>query len=246
MIELFDHRVALFCFKYLYVLYSHSELYEKGKEAFVSYTQSYTKHECSHILRVKELDFGKLAEGFGLLHLPKMPEIKSNVQFENFAIDYAKIPYKYDMNFVQTVSKLILSCNSNWKKCPSKRDKHKEKERLKRIEIQSTANKKPKFKSKKTISWSNNKEKQLKRKIKRDKKDINEKRKRDEIEDNDYDELEKDFKLLKKLKKRKVSYFLGSGLKHFILIMCCSFFLRLQKPNLTRFSCLMTSHLFHK
>ncbi len=63
--------------------------------------------------------------------------------------------------------------------------------------------KKSKFKPK-SIPWSNKKEVQLKRKIKRDKKDIIEKRKRDDCDDNDFDELEKDFKLLKKLKQKKV------------------------------------------
>ena len=69
-------------------------LYEKGKEAFVSYVQSYTKHECSHLLRVKELDLVKLAISFGLLHLPKMPEIKKTLEYPSLDIDYNSIPYK--------------------------------------------------------------------------------------------------------------------------------------------------------
>jgi ATP-dependent RNA helicase DDX55/SPB4 len=70
------------------------ELYDKGKEAFVSYIRAYSKHECSYLLRVKEIDFSKLSLGFGLLHLPKMPEIKKSVKYENFKIDFSSIPYK--------------------------------------------------------------------------------------------------------------------------------------------------------
>ena len=50
--------------------------YEKGMKAFVSYVQSYTKHECRYLLRVKDLAFGGLAAGFGLLKIPHMPELK--------------------------------------------------------------------------------------------------------------------------------------------------------------------------
>jgi ATP-dependent RNA helicase DDX55/SPB4 len=75
--------------------YIFRELYEKGKEAFVSYIRAYSKHECSYLLRVKEIDFAKLALGFGLLHLPKMPEIKKSTKYENFQIEYSSIPYKF-------------------------------------------------------------------------------------------------------------------------------------------------------
>ena len=42
------------------------------------------------------MDFGKLAQGFGLLHLPKMPELKGKkvVNFEPIEIDPSTIPFK--------------------------------------------------------------------------------------------------------------------------------------------------------
>ncbi len=71
------------------------EFYEKGKVAFVSYIRAYTKHECSHIFRVKELDYVNMAAGFGLLHLPKMPEIKKFLEYKPFVeVDIKTIPYK--------------------------------------------------------------------------------------------------------------------------------------------------------
>lgn len=38
--------------------------------------RAYSKHEASYIFRVKDLDFVGLAKSFGLLRLPRMPELK--------------------------------------------------------------------------------------------------------------------------------------------------------------------------
>lgn len=46
-------------------------------KAFVSFIQAYSKHEASYIFRVKDLDLVGVAKSFGLLRLPKMPELKS-------------------------------------------------------------------------------------------------------------------------------------------------------------------------
>ncbi|GAB2214312.1 hypothetical protein Droror1_Dr00018655 [Drosera rotundifolia] len=51
---------------------------EKGLKAFVSYIRAYKEHQCSYIFRLKDLEIGKLAMGFGLLQLPSMPEVKHN------------------------------------------------------------------------------------------------------------------------------------------------------------------------
>ena len=76
---------------------SDRDLYEKGIQAFVSYIKAYSKHECSHLFKVKELDFVGLAKGYGLLHMPKMPEIKKSdtvsIKFIQ-DLDTSKIPYK--------------------------------------------------------------------------------------------------------------------------------------------------------
>ena len=72
-----------------------SELYEKGKQAFVSFIRAYSKHECSHIFQIKELDMVGLAKGFGLLHMPKMPEIARELCKTKLSdIDTSTIPYK--------------------------------------------------------------------------------------------------------------------------------------------------------
>jgi ATP-dependent RNA helicase DDX55/SPB4 len=54
---------------------------ESGTKAFVSYIQAYKKHECSFIFNMKTLDFGDIANGFGLLRLPRMVELgKRNIE----------------------------------------------------------------------------------------------------------------------------------------------------------------------
>ena len=45
-------------------------------KAFVSFIRAYSKHEASYIFRLKSLDFVGIAESYGLLRLPRMPELK--------------------------------------------------------------------------------------------------------------------------------------------------------------------------
>jgi len=49
---------------------------EKATRAFVSYVRAYKEHHCRFIFIFKELDLGRLASAFGLMRLPKMPELK--------------------------------------------------------------------------------------------------------------------------------------------------------------------------
>ena len=46
-------------------------------KAFVSFVRAYSKHEASYIFRIKDLDLIGVAKSFGLLRLPKMPEMKT-------------------------------------------------------------------------------------------------------------------------------------------------------------------------
>lgn len=51
-------------------------IYDKAVKAFVSFTRAYSKHEASYIFRIKDLDLVGIAKAFGLLRLPRMPELK--------------------------------------------------------------------------------------------------------------------------------------------------------------------------
>ena len=66
---------------------------DRANRAFVSYIQSYAKHECNVLLRIKDLDLGGIASSFGLLKMPKMPELKG-IKISNFT------EVKMDMNSV--------------------------------------------------------------------------------------------------------------------------------------------------
>lgn len=52
-------------------------LHDMATKAFVSFIRAYSKHEASYIFRLKSLDFVGIAESYGLLRLPRMPELKS-------------------------------------------------------------------------------------------------------------------------------------------------------------------------
>jgi ATP-dependent RNA helicase DDX55/SPB4 len=46
-------------------------------KAFPSYIQAYSKHQAAFIFRISELDIPSVAYSWGLLKLPRMPELKS-------------------------------------------------------------------------------------------------------------------------------------------------------------------------
>ncbi|XP_051906626.1 ATP-dependent RNA helicase DDX55 isoform X1 [Hippocampus zosterae] len=155
-------------------------VFEKGMKAFVSYVQAYAKHECSLIFRVKDLDFSSVARGFALLRLPKMPELrgKSFPDFQPVALDTDTIRYK---------------------------DKQREKLRQKMLaELKLRQQDDDKTRTKKAVgnlAWSKQKAKKNKRKKNAAK------RKRAQCsddEDQDIEELMKDTRLLKKLKKGQI------------------------------------------
>ncbi|KAL9575896.1 MAG: hypothetical protein Q9212_007587, partial [Teloschistes hypoglaucus] len=51
-------------------------LHDKAQRAFVSWVRAYSKHQARSIFRVADLDWADLALAWGLLKLPKMPELK--------------------------------------------------------------------------------------------------------------------------------------------------------------------------
>ncbi|KAL8725502.1 MAG: hypothetical protein Q9181_006396 [Wetmoreana brouardii] len=51
-------------------------LHDKAQRAFVSWVKAYSKHQASSIFRVSDLDWEDLGHAWGLLRLPKMPELK--------------------------------------------------------------------------------------------------------------------------------------------------------------------------
>lgn len=52
-------------------------LYDKAQKAFVSWARSYGAHQATSIFRVGDLDWADLGNAWGLLRLPRMPELKN-------------------------------------------------------------------------------------------------------------------------------------------------------------------------
>jgi ATP-dependent RNA helicase DDX55/SPB4 len=51
-------------------------LFDKAQRGFVSWVRAYSKHTASSIFRTADLDWKELGDGWGLLTLPAMPEVK--------------------------------------------------------------------------------------------------------------------------------------------------------------------------
>ena len=59
------------------VVLSDRAFNDKAKRGFVSWVRSYSKHQASSIFRLADLDWEDLGNAWGLLRLPKMPELKN-------------------------------------------------------------------------------------------------------------------------------------------------------------------------
>ncbi|XP_077163472.1 ATP-dependent RNA helicase DDX55 isoform X2 [Paroedura picta] len=151
-------------------------MYEKGMRAFVSCVQAYAKHECSLIFRIKDLDFASLARGFALLKMPRMPELKGKT-FPDFE------PVEIDTDSIAF------------------KDKNREKQRQKLL-AQPRMEQGGRRKGARNQAWSKQKAKKEK------KRKLTAKRQREEgsdVDEKDMEELLNDTRLLKRLKKGKIS-----------------------------------------
>ncbi|XP_033211829.1 probable ATP-dependent RNA helicase DDX55 homolog [Belonocnema kinseyi] len=189
------------CLKSMRIMQQSDRLmFDKANRAFVSYIQSYQKHECRLILQLKDLDLGKVAMSFGLLKMPRMPELKDQdiSSFRQDDVNINTITYKDKQKEASRLEKLkVFKATGVW---PSKKNR----------------------KMKNTESWSEVKkmklERQEKKKFKREKKKkkaelrgaskpVKKKRKSKPSEEDlaDLADLAKDIALIKKFKKKKIS-----------------------------------------
>ena len=58
------------------VILSDRAIHDKAQRAFVSWVKAYSKHQASSIFRVSDIDWEDTGKAWGLLKLPKMPELK--------------------------------------------------------------------------------------------------------------------------------------------------------------------------
>ncbi len=151
------------------------ELMEKGVRAYVSFIRGYKEHHCRFIFRFKELEYGSLAMSMGLLRLPKMKEIR-------------KAPKKFMECFVEshvdadTVPFL---------------DKSREKQRQKTLKEQQEA-----AEAQRLLEVDTPKPK--KEKVKEERRQTAFKRRKEELRA-DIEEMEDDYRALRKVKKGKMT-----------------------------------------
>lgn len=74
---------------------SDRSLHDKGQKAFVSWLRSYSKHQASSIFRVADLQWEDLAKAWGLLKLPKMPELRNFTGDRTLGVDIDWDNYSY-------------------------------------------------------------------------------------------------------------------------------------------------------
>ncbi|EDW80818.1 uncharacterized protein Dwil_GK11359 [Drosophila willistoni] len=171
-------------------------VYDKGMRAFVSNVRAYTKHECSAILRLKDLDLGKMATTYGLIQLPRMPELK-NYKGDGY------IPPKCEVD----PNKL------------SYKNSQKEQVRQQKLQEYEQTGSWPgqKLHKKRTESWDQTKKAKLDAKSKKELRKAKKQRKKDaqaeqvtrkrkqQFSQEDLDELASDIRLFKRLKKKKIT-----------------------------------------
>ncbi|KAI0362347.1 DEAD-domain-containing protein [Trametes cingulata] len=128
-------------------------LHDKAAKAFVSFVRAYSKHEASYIFRLKDLDLVGLAKSFGLLRLPRMPELKdiSREGWEDADVDWDTYAYA---DKAQEAKRLAEGS----KPAPSAEEIQKRK--AERAE-----------KQKASIAWSNQMKKKEEREKRKEKKD---------------------------------------------------------------------------
>ena len=71
-------------------------LHDKAQRGFVSWARAYSKHQTSSIFRMEDIDWADQGKAWGLLKLPKMPELKKweGDQSLGVEIDWASYAYK--------------------------------------------------------------------------------------------------------------------------------------------------------
>lgn len=75
-------------------------LNDKAAKAYVSFVRAYSKHEASYIFRLRDLDLVGVAKCFGLLRLPRMPELDraSRAGWEDADVDVRGLHTAHDDN----------------------------------------------------------------------------------------------------------------------------------------------------
>lgn len=75
-IEITDEEAGKVTEKIRQLVLQDRAIHDKAQRAFVSWVKAYSKHQANSIFRVSDLPWEDLGNAWGLLRLPKMPELK--------------------------------------------------------------------------------------------------------------------------------------------------------------------------
>ncbi|KAJ7773022.1 DEAD-domain-containing protein [Mycena metata] len=90
-----DEEVSVLLGRIRKTILKDRAIHDQAAKAFVSFVRAYSKHEASYIFRVKDLDLIGVAKSFGLLRLPKMPELRDLTRegWEDAVVDWNTFAY---------------------------------------------------------------------------------------------------------------------------------------------------------
>ncbi|VDK79657.1 unnamed protein product [Litomosoides sigmodontis] len=86
------------------------EILESGTRAFMSFVESYVRHDCNVVCSFKDLDVTGYGHAYGLLRLPRMKEFHYSdlSEFKRSELNTSEIPYKNVEKEKQRQDKLLL------------------------------------------------------------------------------------------------------------------------------------------
>ena len=114
------------------VVLSDRAINDKAKRGFVSWVRSYSKHQASSIFRIGDLDWQDLGNAWGLLKLPKMPELKDWEGDKSLGVDIDWNAYAYKDKKREDMRKRALVEKSEGAITPDTAPPRPEKKQLKR------------------------------------------------------------------------------------------------------------------
>ncbi|KAK2466230.1 hypothetical protein APHAL10511_001872 [Amanita phalloides] len=201
-----DSSTAVFQSRIREFVLTDRAIHDKSIQAFVSFVRAYSKHEASYIFRLKDLDLVGVAKCFGLLRLPRMPELKGVPRggWEDAEVDWDNFSYA---DKAQEAKRIVAKVATNSAEIENRREKRRaEREKRKRNTAWSEQTSKREEREKRKDKRAKKKE-WLKTRAIEQSKPSNDSSKRLRVEDDEdaWEELAKEERMAKKLKRGEIS-----------------------------------------
>ncbi|KAI9446382.1 DEAD-domain-containing protein [Lactarius indigo] len=179
-------------------------LHDMAMKAFVSFIRAYSKHEASYIFRLRSLDLSGVAESYGLLRLPRMPELKDVETSCWHDADIEWDTYSY-ADKAQEMKRLKSKAQQHHDSKPSSTNKKDHIPWSKQLAKKDVKEKRRAQKAKKNMLMASAHLSQEGSTLKRTRADSEEKKVDSAESEDDWALLAEEERLAKKLKKGKIS-----------------------------------------